>query len=185
MITPHEDVACGRYEPAEFAADLHQVQRGEGSDEYRDPREFYRRTFLTAGLSHLLTNALMRLSGEGGAPVVELQTNFGGGKTHSILALYHLFSGESASDLTSIEELLSNAGLEQPRDARRAVRGAGRLRSLPRPDRDPSRRHRGQDHVGGDGLAARRGRRLRHRCPGRPERDQPRLPAQTLSCYCR
>jgi hypothetical protein len=49
VMTPHPDVASGRYQQAEFAADLAQVHRGEGADEYRNPTEFYRRTFLTEG----------------------------------------------------------------------------------------------------------------------------------------
>ncbi|CUS37815.1 Swt1 family HEPN domain-containing protein [Candidatus Nitrospira nitrificans] len=110
VITPHKDVASGRYQQAEFAADLWQVHLGEGSDEYRKPVEFFRRTFLTESLKHLLTGAVQRLSGEGGDPVVQLQTNFGGGKTHSMLALYHLFSGSPASELLGVEEILRNAG---------------------------------------------------------------------------
>jgi hypothetical protein len=87
VVTPHPDVASGRYQQAEFAADLWQVYQGEGSDEYKHPTEFFRRTFLTEGLRRLLSQAVLRLSGQGGDPVVELQTNFGGGKTHSELAL--------------------------------------------------------------------------------------------------
>lgn len=121
VVLPHPDVASGRYQQAEFAADLGQVYRGEGSDEYRDPAEFYRRTFLTEGLRMLLTGALRRLSAQGGDPVVELQTNFGGGKTHSMLALFHLFSGRSAADLPGIEPLLQEAGVPQPPQARRSV----------------------------------------------------------------
>ena len=121
VVTPHPDVASGRYQQAEFAADLGQVFRGEGSDEYRDPTEFYRRTYLTEGLRLLLTGALRRLGGAGGDPVVELQTNFGGGKTHSMLALYHLFSGRSAADLPGVEAILQEAGVPQPPQARRSV----------------------------------------------------------------
>jgi len=87
------------------------VYRGEGVEEYRNPTEFFRRTFLTEGLRHLLTNAVQRLSGTGGDPVVDLQTNFGGGKTHSMLALYHLFSGVKPSDLSGIEPVLEAAGV--------------------------------------------------------------------------
>ena len=58
VVTPHPDVASGRYQQAEFAADLRQVHRGEGADEYRDPQEFFRRTYLTEGLRLLLTGAL-------------------------------------------------------------------------------------------------------------------------------
>jgi len=121
VITPHEDVYSGRYEQAEFAADLAQVYRGEGVSEYRDPREFFRRTFLTEGLRRLLSNAFRRLSGGGGDPVVELQTNFGGGKTHSMLALYHLFSGAPTTDLVGVEPLLHAEGVSDAVEARRAV----------------------------------------------------------------
>ncbi len=93
VIQPHDDVARGRFALAEFAADLHQVWRGEGAAEYADPVEFFRRTFLTGGLRQLLTQAVERLNGQGGSPVVDLQTSFGGGKTHSMIALYHLCSG--------------------------------------------------------------------------------------------
>jgi hypothetical protein len=122
IITPHPDVASGKYQQAEFAADLWQVYLQEGSDEYRDPSEFYRRTFLTEGLTDLLKNALNRLSGQGGDPVVELQTNFGGGKTHSMLALYHLFSGASTSELQGVEDILSQSDVpEVPENVQRAV----------------------------------------------------------------
>lgn len=121
VVTPHPDVASGKYQQAEFAADLWQVYQGEGSDEYKNPTEFFRRTFLTDGLRRLLTQATLRLNGNGGDPVVELQTNFGGGKTHSLLALHHLFSGAPAGDLPGVEEILKDAGVSLPKSVRRAV----------------------------------------------------------------
>ncbi|KYC37155.1 AAA+ family ATPase [Scytonema hofmannii PCC 7110] len=122
IVTPHPDVASGRYQQAEFAADLWQVYLDEGSDEYRLPTEFFRRTYLTEGLKQLLTNGLMRLSGKGGDPVIELQTNFGGGKTHAILALYHLFFGVSASELPGLEPVFAAAGVsELPTDVKTVV----------------------------------------------------------------
>jgi predicted AAA+ superfamily ATPase len=120
VVTPHKDVASGRYMQAEFAADLAQVHRGEGSDEYRDPVEFFRRTYVTAGLKELLVGALQRVDGSGGDPVIELQTNFGGGKTHSMLALYHLF-GEAKGKLAGVDEVLAAAGVKAPLRARRVV----------------------------------------------------------------
>lgn len=110
VVTPHPDVASGRYQQAEFAADLWQVHLGEGSSEYRDPIEFFKRTYLTEGLKQLLIGAIRRLSSNGGDPVVQLQTNFGGGKTHSMLALYHLFSGVTPTDLHGVEPVMLNAG---------------------------------------------------------------------------
>jgi predicted AAA+ superfamily ATPase len=121
VVTPHPDVASGRYQQAEFAADLWQVYQGEGTAEYKHPTEFFRRTFLTEGLRRLLTQAIRRLSGQGGDPVVELQTNFGGGKTHSELALYHLFSGTPVSDLSGVEGLVKELGIPIPKNVKRAV----------------------------------------------------------------
>ncbi|HUP24009.1 MAG TPA: Swt1 family HEPN domain-containing protein [Thermoanaerobaculia bacterium] len=113
VVSPHRDVASGRYQQAEFAADLWQVHLGEGSDEYRRPFEFFRRTYLTDSLTGLLTNAIRRLAGTGGDPVVQLQTNFGGGKTHSMLALYHLFSGEDPAKLAGLDGILKESGTKE------------------------------------------------------------------------
>jgi predicted AAA+ superfamily ATPase len=121
IVTPHPDVASGRYAQAEFAADLAQVHRGGGADEYRDPVEFYRRTFLTQGLRHLLSSAMLRLADRGGDPVVELQTNFGGGKTHSLLALYHLADHPNPASLPGIDGLMSEIGLRSLPKGRKAV----------------------------------------------------------------
>jgi predicted AAA+ superfamily ATPase len=112
IVTPHADVASGRYQQAEFAADLWQVHLGEGSDEYKKPQEFFRRTYLTESLKCLLVGGVQRVSGKGGDPVVQLQTNFGGGKTHSMLALYHLFSGANASELAGVDAVLATAGVK-------------------------------------------------------------------------
>jgi predicted AAA+ superfamily ATPase len=111
VVSPHKDVASGRYQQAEFAADLWQVHIGEGSDEYKKPVEFFRRTFLTESLKQLLVGAALRLSNKGGDPVVQLQTNFGGGKTHSMLALYHLFSGTSPTEMAGVDAVLQAAGI--------------------------------------------------------------------------
>jgi predicted AAA+ superfamily ATPase len=94
VVQPHPDVASGRYIQAEFAADLAQVMAGTAEDEYQDRLEFFRRTYLTEGLLALLTTGVKRLTAQGGDPVVQLQTAFGGGKTHSMLALYHLCGGK-------------------------------------------------------------------------------------------
>jgi len=127
VVTPHPDVASGRYQQAEFAADLWQVYMGEGTDEYRDPVEFFRRTYLTESLKHLLIAAVERLNGKGGDPVVQLQTNFGGGKTHSMLALYHLFSGTSPTELPGIEEVMKEAKQNTLPPVRRVVLVGNRI----------------------------------------------------------
>lgn len=121
VVTPHKDVASGRYQQAEFAADLWQVHLGEGTDEYRDPVEFFRRTYLTESLKGMLVGAVRRLTSGGGDPVVQLQTNFGGGKTHSMLALYHLFSDVAATELAGIDTVMQQAGETRLQAARRVV----------------------------------------------------------------
>jgi predicted AAA+ superfamily ATPase len=112
IITPHRDVAAGQYRQAEFAADLAQVARGEGSPEYVDPGQFFARTYLTEGLRLLLTGALRRLTDTGGESVIDLQTTFGGGKTHSMLALWHLADpGVQVSSLPHLEPVLTDASV--------------------------------------------------------------------------
>lgn len=117
VMQPHPDVAEGRYRAAEFAADLAQVSRGEGAYEYRDPVEFFARTYVTEGMAGLLVESLQRLSGNGGEPVIQLKTAFGGGKTHSMLALYHMVRGGINIDrVSNLKPVLDRAGLtELPR----------------------------------------------------------------------
>jgi predicted AAA+ superfamily ATPase len=121
VIVPHPDVVTGRYQQAEFAADLDQVRQGKGSSEYTDPVEFFRRTYITGGLKDLLRIALRRLNGQDADPVIELQTNFGGGKTHSMLALYHLCSGTPLNLLSGLEEVCAEVGIKSVPKANTAV----------------------------------------------------------------
>ena len=121
VLSPHADVQRGTFQQAEFAADLWQVYLNRGSDEYRDPAQFFRRTYLTDSLRQLLLSGVRRLSSNSGDPVVQLQTNFGGGKTHSMLALFHLFSGAAPSELDGVEPLLAEAGVTSLPSVRRVV----------------------------------------------------------------
>lgn len=122
VMQPHPDVAQGRYRAAEFAADLAQVARGEGAIEYRDPVEFFSRTYVTEGMAGLLVESLQRLSGQGGEPVIQLKTAFGGGKTHSMLALYHMVRGGiPVSHIPSLKPIMDRAGLEKLPKANVAV----------------------------------------------------------------
>jgi len=121
VVTPHADVASGRYQQAEFAADLWQVHIGQGSAEYNNPKEFFRRTYLTESLKRLLVSAVRRVSGQGGDPVVQLQTNFGGGKTHSMLALYHLFSSTPIAEMAGADAVMAEAGAKSLPKVKRVV----------------------------------------------------------------
>ena len=112
VARPHPDVAAGRYRQAEFAADLSQVARGQADAEYQDPIEFFARTYLTEGMRGLMVQALRRIGGRGGEPVIQLKTAFGGGKTHSLLALYHLLRARAPlTSLRGAPELLAEAGI--------------------------------------------------------------------------
>ncbi len=122
VVDPHPDVRKGRYQEAEFAADLAEVVHGTADPEYQYPKEFFKRTYLTDGMVGLLANAAQRLSGAGGDPVLQLQTVFGGGKTHSMLALYHLFGPEKPlGSVPGGEKVVRESGLETMPVAERAV----------------------------------------------------------------
>lgn len=119
VLSPHPDIAAGDFARAEFAADLHQVAAGEASPEYGDPIQFFQRTFLTEGLKTLLTMSAKRISGDANAQsVINLQTTFGGGKTHSMLAAWHLFSGQPLDSYPQqVQDLLGSeaaASLDRP-----------------------------------------------------------------------
>lgn len=129
VITPHPDVASGRFQQAEFAADLWRVyQDGEKAGEYGKPVDFFNRTYLTQGIRKLLLTTLKRLNGVGGDPVINLQTNFGGGKTHSLLAIYHLCSGANFSSVRDLEGFFKDVGgLRPPKKIHTAVLVGNRI----------------------------------------------------------
>lgn len=89
IAIPHKDILEGRLSMDVFAADLWRVFKGEAPIEYQDPDIFFQKTFLTVGLENLLRVVERRLNGYGGDPVIQIQTPFGGGKTHGLIALYH------------------------------------------------------------------------------------------------
>jgi len=122
IAVPHEDVLRGTFQQAEFAADLSRVHEGTATAEYQNPVLFFQRTFITEGMRLLLDSVVKRLSGKGGDPVIQLQTAFGGGKTHTMLAVYHLAKGEAqASDLPGVPAILDAAGVTELPRARIAV----------------------------------------------------------------
>jgi hypothetical protein len=108
VALPHADVLENRFRQSEFAADLFAVDSGNAAGEYADPRDFFRITFLTVGLRRVLTTALQRLSGDGGEPVIGLQTAFGGGKTHTMLAAYHLCGVDDPKTLEGVDDLAAD-----------------------------------------------------------------------------
>jgi predicted AAA+ superfamily ATPase len=115
VITPHRDIIAGNFNASQFAANLYNVVNEKATREYLDPAEFFHRTYLTEGLKDLLTRAIRRVSGDANAsPIINLQTNFGGGKTHSMLALYHIFSDTETSKYPQeVQELADGIDLRE------------------------------------------------------------------------
>lgn len=101
LCTPREEVTKGSLSQDIFAARLKDVMDGVGDNVYRDARSFFENTFPTSGLKTLLTDALGRLIGDatGKNAILRLETAFGGGKSHNLIALYHVASGKAPSQL--------------------------------------------------------------------------------------
>ena len=122
IAIPHRDVLEGTFQQSEFAADLTAVHTGQAPREYQDAPAFFERTFITEGMRLLLTSVARRLQRRGGDPVIQLQTTSGGGKTHTLLAVYHLGRRTAPlSDLPGIPAVLDHAGLLDLPSARVAV----------------------------------------------------------------
>lgn len=112
IVLPHPDVLEGTFLQSEFAADITAVATGQAPREYQDAQAFFERTYITEGMRHLLLSVAQRLSGQGGDPVIQLQTSFGGGKTHTMLAVYHMATRAcSVNDLPGLSGLLNQSNL--------------------------------------------------------------------------
>jgi Protein of unknown function (DUF499) len=104
VVTPRPEVRKGRsFNPDEFAIALEQVVAGTAPLDYRDPKQFFSRTVFTRALKDHLGMVLRRLRGqtEDTAPVLTLVTQFGGGKTHTLAALYHLVKNPGVAEKDS------------------------------------------------------------------------------------
>ena len=89
VVTPHQNVLEGTFQESEFAADLNKVANGTAGREYQNSALFFERTYITEGMRLMLESVARRMTtGIGGDPVVQLQTAFGGGKTHAMMAVY-------------------------------------------------------------------------------------------------
>lgn len=122
IAVPHPDVLKGTFLQSEFAADITAVNSGKATQEYQDAAAFFQRTFITEGMRLLLIQVAQRLNSKGGEPVIQLQTSFGGGKTHTMLAVYHLAKRNCPlGDLAGIPALIDEAGLMDVPQAHVAV----------------------------------------------------------------
>ena len=125
VATPRKEVREGRsFNPDEFAIALEQVVAKTAPEDYRDPAQFFARTCFTRALREHAGMVLRRLSGktDNTAPVLTLITQFGGGKTHTLTALYHLAAnGKTAAGYPGVSELLREAGISTVPKAQVAV----------------------------------------------------------------
>ena len=119
IAIPHKDIREGRI--GDFAADLRSIMEGKASLEYVDSETFFKRTHPTKGLKNIVKDVLLTLAGkEEKGKVIQLQTPFGGGKTHALVYLYHLFKGEF-TPTEDIKEILKECGLKEIPKAKVAV----------------------------------------------------------------
>jgi hypothetical protein len=95
---PRDEVLRGELREQQFAASLTRVLRGDADGVYSDPATFFKNTYATGGLRSLLSEALGRLTAAkaANAPVIRVETSFGGGKTHNLIALYHVCRSPAA-----------------------------------------------------------------------------------------
>ncbi|GIW28837.1 MAG: hypothetical protein KatS3mg070_2200 [Meiothermus sp.] len=122
LAEPDEVIRRGDFDENTFAAKLDDVVAGRAPAEYRHAELFFKKTYLTQELATILKDTLRRLSGLGGEAVTQLRTPFGGGKTHTLIALYHLVKAYSELlDLPEVQSLLQEAGLRDMPKARVAV----------------------------------------------------------------
>jgi hypothetical protein len=115
LCTLRKDVRSGRLTLDEFAADLNGVRTGESPEVYHEAALFFSRTYPTYRMKQLVRDVLLRLAGQGGKPVQQLQVAYGGGKTHTLITLLHLAErGQSLSDHATVHEFITFSGLAQP-----------------------------------------------------------------------
>jgi hypothetical protein len=100
VIQPHADIRKGHFDESVFAADLGDVIDAVAAPDYNDPYLFFSKTYFTHGLTNLLTRVYGKLTTGQGPSVIQIQTPFGGGKTHALVAIYHyLKHGQRAEEL--------------------------------------------------------------------------------------
>ncbi|MDL0145562.1 ATP-binding protein [Halobacterium salinarum] len=95
---PRSDVLEGSLAEEEFAADLGDVVYGDGDSIYDDPGDFFEKTYPTDGLEKLLGNLMGQVIDGSGSSVIDLDTTFGGGKTHNLIAAYHFLTAPATID---------------------------------------------------------------------------------------
>ena len=193
VIRPNEDVTEGRFRQAEFAASLQRVYDGRAHDtEYGNSVSFFNRTYITPGMRALLVNTVQRLNGTGGDPVIQTKTGFGGGKTHSLIALYHLVrhadilidppSGSDSSTSREIRGILDEAGFKEHPSGLGGNRSPRRHSSVSIGPEEDRQRRPSEHSLGRDGIPTRRTTGVRNCRRGSPYWYRPRVRPNLTPC---
>ena len=116
VVELKEEVRSGSLSLDEFAADLHEVMLESGRRPvYEDPRKFFALTYATLALRNLVRDLAERLAGASDKAIRQLELTYGGGKTHTLITLYHLFRNPDAlPDLPAIQEFRQHSGRNFP-----------------------------------------------------------------------
>lgn len=123
-VNPHTDIREGKLDESIFAANLAEVSFGNGREIYQNPDIFFKKTFFTAGIKNIVKKVIKGLNGKQDSEnrVISLQTGFGGGKTHSLISLYHIIKArKSISNNTDLKKLIDYTGVPTFSNANIAV----------------------------------------------------------------
>ncbi len=116
VVKLRDDLRSGELPLAVFAADLYDVMMGTARAVYQDPREFFSLTYPTFNLRELTKDVVLRLAGRNDKAVRQLELTYGGGKTHALIALFHLVTNpDSLPDLPAVQEFIQHIGTAPPR----------------------------------------------------------------------
>ena len=112
-----DELRTGELTLAEFAADLHEVTLARGKRPvYEDPAQFFALTYPTHTLRELVKDVALRLAGQSDKAVRQLELTYGGGKTHTLIALHHLFRDPAnLPDVPAVREFREHVGAELPK----------------------------------------------------------------------
>lgn len=116
VVRLRDDIRSGELSLAVFAADLYDVVMGRARPVYQDPAEFFALTYPTFNLRELVRDVLNRLAGKSEKAVRQLELTYGGGKTHTLITLYHLVADPAGlPDLPAVREFIEHAGIIPPK----------------------------------------------------------------------
>lgn len=117
VVKLREDLKSGELSLASFAADLYQVAlQKRQRPVYENPAEFFALTYPTYNLRELAKDVCQRLAGKNEKAVRQLELTYGGGKTHTLITLYHLVNDpEHLPDLPAVAEFVRHMDMPPPK----------------------------------------------------------------------